>query len=86
VKALDDESKVFKMLQEYPVYRSFPSNEKLTIKAADVLREVLQQGSILCQLNDPGILLCYKEGWVHSEINSHTGKLVCVFPSKLHEK
>jgi hypothetical protein len=84
---LDDESKVFELLKEYPVQRSFPLAGKLTIEAADVLRKVLQDGSIPRQLNDPGICLCYEEGWVHSETTDlDTEDIVCILPSKLHEK
>ena len=67
--------------------RSFPSDRKLTVEAANVLREVLQHNSIPRQLEDPGILLCYQEGWVHSETTDlKTEDVVCVLPSKLHEK
>jgi hypothetical protein len=75
------------MLEAYPVQRSFPSQEKLTVEAADVLRKVLKYGSIPRQLGDPGIRLCYEEGWVHSEpTDLYAEDVVCVFPSKLHEK
>jgi hypothetical protein len=75
------------MLKEYPVQRSFPLVEKITIKAADVLRKVLQDGSIPRQLEDPAIRLCYEEGWIHSETTDlDTENTVCVLPSKLHEK
>ena len=84
---MDDESKVFKMLKEYPVQRSFPSAKKLTVEAADVLRKVLQHGNIPHRLEDPGIRLCYEEGWVHSVTTDlDTEDVVCVLPSKLHEK
>jgi hypothetical protein len=69
------------------VQRSFPSDKKLTVEAANVLREVLQHGSIRRQLNNPGIRLCYEEGWVHSEATDLLADhIVCVLPSKLHEK
>lgn len=75
------------MLQESPVQRSFPLDEKLTVEAANVLREVLQHGSIPRALDNPGIRLCYEEGWVHSEATDrHAKNVVCVLPSKLHEK
>ena len=75
------------MLKEYPVQRSFPSDRKLTVQAANVLREVLQHGNIPRQLEDPGIRLCYAEGWVHSETTDlDTEDVVCILPSKLHEK
>ena len=75
------------MLQGSPVQRSFPLDGKLTVEAANVLREVLQHGSIPCDLNDLGIRLCYEEGWVHSEAtDDYATNVVCVLPSKLHEK
>ena len=84
---MDDESKVFNMLREYPVQRSFPSAKKLTAEAANVLRKVLLDGSIPRNLEDKGIRLCYEEGWVHSEATDPNAEdIVCVLPSKLHEK
>jgi len=75
------------MLQEYPVQRSFPPAAKLTFKAADVLRKVLLDGSIPRNLEDEGLCLCYEEGWVHSEARDIGAEdIVCVLPSKLHEK
>lgn len=75
------------MIQEYPVQRSFPSDPKLTVQAANVLRDVLQHGSIPRRLEDEGISLCYEQGWVHSETpDPNTENVVCVLPSKLHEK
>ena len=75
------------MLKEYPVQRSFPSATKLTVEAADALREVLQYGNIPRQLTDRGIRLCYEEGWVHSVTTDlDTEDVVCVLPSNLHEK
>ena len=75
------------MLESYPVERSFSSEKKLTVEAADTLRKVLQYGSIPRQLEDPGIRLCYEEGWVHSEATDLKAECIfCVMPSKLHEK
>ena len=75
------------MLKEYPVQRSFPLVKKLPVEVVDVLRKVLQHGNIPRQLEDPGIRLCYEEGWVHSETTDlDTENTVCVLPSKLHEK
>ena len=75
------------MLQGYPVNRSFPSAQKLTVEAADVLRKILQDGSIPRDLKDPGLRLCYEEGWIHSVTTDlDTEDVVCVLPSKLHEK
>ena len=75
------------MLQTSPVQRSFPSDSKLTTQAVNVLREVLQHGSIDRKLEDPGIRLCYEEGWLHSEATDRLAQhIVCVLPSKLHAK
>jgi len=87
VQALDDESKVFKILESCPVQRSFPSEKKLTVEAADVLRKVLQDGSVTRDLEDPGIRLCYEEGWVNSDSTDlYANNVSCILPSKLHEK
>ncbi|KAL1964976.1 hypothetical protein VTN77DRAFT_6176 [Rasamsonia byssochlamydoides] len=90
VNSLDDEAAVFQRLNHAPVFRSFPSSKQLTVPAANVLRQVLQEGSIPCNLEDPGIKLCYEMGWVHSD---HTDQptfmdpeVVCFLPSRLHEK
>lgn len=75
------------MLDTRPVQRSFPSQRKLTVEAANVLWEVLQLGNIPRNLENPGIRLCYEEGWIHSEAtDQHAANIVCVLPSKLHEK
>jgi hypothetical protein len=75
------------MLDTRSVKRSFPSQRKLTVEAANVLREVLQLGSIPRNLENPGIRLCYEEGWIHSEaMDQDAVDIVCVLPSKLHEK
>ncbi len=87
IRALEDEATVFRMLEQYPVFRSFPLHNKLTVEAAHVLQKVLQDGNILRQLEDPGIRLCYEMGWLHSEAtDDFVENIVCVFPSKLHQK
>lgn len=69
------------------MHRSFPSGKSLTVDATNVLREVLQVGSISRNLEDPGVLHCYELGWVHSETtDGDTENVVCALPTKLHEK
>jgi hypothetical protein len=75
------------MLDTRPVKRSFPSQRKLTVEAANVLQEVLQLGNIPRNLENPGIHLCYEEGWIHSEATDQDAvDIVCVLLSKLHKK
>lgn len=75
------------MLESYSVYRSFPSIEKITVDAAAVLRDTLQFGSVPRDLQKSGLRECYEKGWVHSEARGAYGAdLVCVLPSRLHEK
>lgn len=87
IKALDDEAAVFKTIEQYPVFRSFPLQNKLTVEAVHALRKVLHDGSVVRRLEDPGIRLCYEMGWLHSEATDDFAEnILCVFPSKLHEK
>ena len=87
IKALDDEAAVFKTIKEFLVFRSFPHQSQLTVEAAHVLQKVLYDGSIMRQLEDPGVRLCYEMGWLHSEAtDDFDNNILCVFPSKLHEK
>jgi hypothetical protein len=84
---LDNESEVFPAIKDYPVRRSFPSAENLTVEAVDALKKVLQYGNIPYQLGDPGTRLCFKQGWVHAVTTDlDTEETVLVLPSKLHEK
>jgi len=90
VNSLDDESCVFRRLEHSPVFRSFPSAKHLTVSAANVLRKVLQDGIVSCNLQDAGIKLCYEMGWLHSDHTEASSlqnpDVVCFLPSKLHEK
>ena len=98
MQALDDEFTVFKMLRNTPVNRSFPTTDKLNCSndpnlsqmnmlAVKELQRVLQDGSIPFDRENPGILRCYEMGWIHSEpLDADGAEIVCVFPSKLHEK
>ena len=62
-------------------------DKKLTVEAVHVLRKVLHDGSIMRQLEDPGVSLCHEMGWLHSEATDHfADNILCVFPTKLHEK
>lgn len=87
VKALSDEYTVFETLRLFAVSRSFPRGDLLTPDAADILRKVLEDGSIPRDLNNDAIVLCYSMGWLHTEpLDADAAKIVCIFPSKLHEK
>lgn len=90
MNSLDDEAAVFQRLQHAPVFRSFPSSKHLTVPAANVFLQVLREGSIPCNLEDPGIKLCYKMDWVHSDLTDQPTlmdpEVVCFLPSRLHEK
>lgn len=87
LSTLDDESQAFEFITQSPVYRSFPEGRALTPQAADVLRTVLVDGSILRDLSNEGIKLCYEMGWLHAEPTDRQGQeVVCVFPTPLHAK
>lgn len=58
---------MFKAIDRFPVFRSFPTQSKLTVEAAQVLRKVLYNGNITRNLEDHGLRLCYEMGWLHSE-------------------
>jgi hypothetical protein len=55
-----------------------------TVKA---LQRALADGSVQFNQRDPGIVRCYEMGWLHAEpLDADVSKLVCVFPTKLHQK
>ena len=84
---LDDEKRSFRYLREAHIQRSFPTSSRLTASAADVLRQVLKDGSIPRHLEDEGVRHCYRQGWLHSEmLDDETDEVVCVFPTRLHAK
>src|SRR6266516_3339810 len=87
IRALDDERSVFETLERSPIYRSFPLRKFLTVPAVNALKHALQNGNLLLDHNDPGIELCYRRGWLHSEItDARSAEAICVFPTCLHEK
>ena len=87
IQALDDEHRVFETLKACAVNRSFPRRRDITPQARDVLRKVLVDGSIPYNFGDPGFNDCYEMGWIHSEAtDTDASEIVCVLPSKLHEK
>lgn len=90
VNALDDDRAVFETLRNAPVFRSFPTTKHLTVPAANVLRKVLQDREISCNLEDSGIKLCCEMGWIHSDHAAQSSSLapdiICFLPSRLHEK
>lgn len=49
--------------------------------ATECLRVVLKDGSTPRDLKDEGVRLCYRQGWLHSEmLDDKTDEVVCVFP------
>lgn len=87
LKALNDEPTLFDVVASSAVGRSFPRRNLLTPTAAEILRRVLEFGSVPRNLEDEGLNLCYKMGWLHSEpLDTDGAEILCVFPSKLHEK
>lgn len=88
IQVLRNDADVFGKLDAYPVYRSFPSRDKITLEAADSLRATLLLGNIPRDLQNPGIRLCYEQGWLHSDPPDPVkpDNVVCVLPSRLHEK
>ena len=88
IQALENDADVFGKLDAYPVYNSFPWHRKIPTEAADALRMTLLLGNIPRDLQNPGIRLCYEQGWLHSDPPdpSKPEDLVCVLPSRLHEK
>ncbi|KAF8540141.1 hypothetical protein BDD12DRAFT_834542 [Trichophaea hybrida] len=86
INCLDNE-KDFERLRSTVVFRSFPKKQKMTFAAKSVLQRALVNGQVERDLDDPGINLCYKEGWLHSEpLDEDADKIVLVFPTALHAK
>lgn len=84
---LDNEDQSFKFLELMPVGRSFVRLKNLAPHVADVLRYVLINGSIRHDLNNAGIKICYKMGWLHVEpMDFHHIDVFSVFPTRLHAK
>ena len=95
IQALKDEREVFRKLDSTPVYRSLPTRNKLcdeelsemNLGAVKALQRALADGSVQFNHRDPGIVRCYEMGWLHAEpLDADVSKLVCVFPTKLHQK
>jgi len=88
IQALRNDADVFSKLDAYFVYRSFPSRDKITLEAANALRATLLLGNVPRDLQNPGIRLCYEQGWLHSDPPDPVkpDNVVCVLPSRLHEK
>ncbi|KKK17577.1 hypothetical protein ARAM_003943 [Aspergillus rambellii] len=66
-KSLEDDAQVFRSLESYPVFRSFPAPNVLTMPVVTTLRRCLKSGTIPCDLNDEGVKRCYELGWLHSD-------------------
>ncbi|OJJ47655.1 hypothetical protein ASPZODRAFT_165779, partial [Penicilliopsis zonata CBS 506.65] len=89
VFSLENEEKVWMYLKGCPVARSFARRPKLTPDAANVLADILEQGSISWD-DRPGMMACFVNGWIHKLIVNETPNSleeeIAVLPSRLHEK
>ncbi|WEW54602.1 hypothetical protein PRK78_000022 [Emydomyces testavorans] len=86
VKSLEDEPKVIASLVGSSFGRSLPSRKCLTNPTIKTLRTAQENGFVELDLQDEGIEICYQNGWLHAEEDKITGRVVCVFPSRVHEK
>lgn len=87
VEALADDRRVFNSIQSAPVYRSFPSKDKLLPDLAKFLKKVLSNKILPFDPNDPAAKQCNEMGWIHTDATDQQGNdLVCFLPSRLHEK
>lgn len=92
VDCLQDGPNLFASLQTTVFFRSFPTSQQLAFApaAATALRRIIQEGTVPCDLDDSGIELCFKRGWVHADYthSSPAGvdNLVCFLPTRLHVK
>lgn len=92
VDSLEDGPNLFASLQTTVFFQSFPTSQQLALTpaAATALRRIIQEGTIPCDLDDPGVELCFKRGWAHTDYthSSPAGveNLVCFLPTRLHVK
>jgi len=78
---------VFSHLENTWVYRSFPKQHNLTPHAVDVLKKVLLHRTLDFNIDDKGMKLCFKMGWIHVDAMRSDGSgQQCFLPSRLHEK
>jgi hypothetical protein len=78
---------VFSHLENTWVYRSFPKQHNLTPRAVDVLKKVLLHRTLDFNIDDKGMKLCFKMGWIHVDaMHSDGSDQQCFLPSRLHEK
>lgn len=69
------------------MYRSFPKQHNLTPHAVDVLKKVLLHRTLDFNIDDKGMKLCFKMGWIHVDaMHSDGSDQLCFLPSRLHEK
>lgn len=83
---MDRPQPVFEYLEQLAIGRSFPPKEKLTPQSAEVLRQVLVEGSVQRDLDNEGIRQCYGQGWLHAELLQLHSEMTCIIPTKLHAK
>jgi hypothetical protein len=79
--------RLFKSLNQGLIGRSFPRRADLTVEAADTLERALMHGNIPFDETDAGIKMCSQMSWLHTEaIGTSTGKTICYFLTRIHEK
>lgn len=71
--------------------RSFPAGLQFTVKMANLLSRIAEEGSIQWDVNDKVLRECYMNGWVHRmhvplRRQNGKGEEVAILPSRLHEK
>lgn len=86
-KTLERKEEAFDFLAQTPVQRSLVDRRNLTPCAANILRKVLIEGSVACDLDDEGVRTCYEKGWLHAEALDYAAmEIICVLPTNLHAK
>jgi len=68
------------------VERSFPHQEMVKPEALEVLGKVYQKGHLPFDIHDKGMELCFKNGWIHVDVDETSSSQICFLPSRLHEK
>ncbi|KAF2400160.1 hypothetical protein EJ06DRAFT_530157 [Trichodelitschia bisporula] len=87
VRSLDDDVKVFEALEYSLVARSFPQGHELANEVAAFLHHVLVSKTVAFDKNDPVADLCFRQGWVYTDVpDARTERVMCFLPSRLHEK
>lgn len=86
---LEDDKKLFQHLTKTSAGRSLPSRDVqdggIYPGIVSVLLDILRDGSITFDLTNAQIQLCFRNSWVHAELDENL-VLICVLPSPLHAR